>query len=280
MGAITPLTVGPDPLEPLWVPDTVRAMCERSDSTFAVPVGLDLIGLWLRRDALISIGGRAPRDWGVSYARWPSAHGTATRGQLTVRHARGVCGSNRNGSCDVAASGRCRRRVWRSRTNNGRRNRGDGLAFLRTLIDTALMTADVVGFTTSDVVGALRSGRAVAGVATSSALADDANFVFTGFPGSARSGLNTTTLAVSSVGVVMTQSRNREPAERKLAEMRDRGFPSCRPRSAGDRSCSSGHPVLPPPGGHHVRSHRRCHLGQLDSRRRGAQFRPGSRGAV
>lgn len=245
LGAIVPLDLEPDPIEILAVPDPVAAMWERGDLTYAVPVAVELHGLWLRRSALEVIGDRPPGVWGdlrtlavaardldaevsspiVLPARSSGSRPASMTAWLLLAAA-GV-GFGGAGPLTVASAG------------------GSVFTFLRRLIDTGLMSPDVVKYDTTDVVSDLRTGRAVAGVAPADAMVDDGEWLFTGFPGSGRTGIETATLARCTVGVVMRQSARPDAAAHRLDHIRSTRL---RPIDAG----LSATVHAPPAIRHHV----------------------------
>jgi hypothetical protein len=93
------------------------------------------------------------------------------------------------------------------------------LRFLRRLIDTGLMSPDVVRLDAGGVVGELRAGRAVAAILPRSAVTDD-GLLFTGFPGSGGAGPERSTLVTGTAGVVMAQSRRQPAAIHTLDRLR------------------------------------------------------------
>ncbi len=220
LGAIAPIELDPDPIEVLAVPDPVAAMWERGDLTYAVPIAMDLQGLWIRVSALEAIGDRPPVVWGdlrtlavaardldaevsspiVLPARSSGSQPASMTAWLLLAAA-GI-GFGGAGPLTVAAAG------------------GSVFTFLRRLIDTGLMSPDVVRYEPADVVAELRAGRAVAGVAPRNAIQGDDRWLFTGFPGSGRTGIETATLASCTVGVVLRQSDRRRAAEHRLGELR------------------------------------------------------------
>lgn len=245
LGAIVPVDLDPDPIEVLAVPDPVAAMWEGADHTYAVPVAVDLYGLWIRRSALEAIGDRPPVVWGdlrtlavaardldaevsspvVVPARSSGAQPASMTAWLLLAAA-GI-GFGGAGPLTVASAG------------------GSVFTFVRRLIDTGLMSPDVVRYDTPDVVTELRAGRAVAGVAPADAMTADAGWLFTGFPGSGRTGIETATLAKCTVGVVLRQSARPDAAAHRLAAIR-----SSRLRPIDARLSATVH--APPATRHHV----------------------------
>lgn len=245
LGAIEPVELDPDPIEVLAVPDPVAAMWEGVDHTYAVPIAVELHGLWVRRSALEVLGDRPPVVWSdlrtlavaardldaevsspiVLPARSSGAQPASMTAWLLLAAA-GI-GFGGAGPLTVASAG------------------SSVFTFLRRLIDTGLMSPDVVRYDSSDVVTELRTGRAVAAVGPADAMVDDGEWLFTGFPGSGRTGIETATLARCTVGVVMRQSARPDAAAHRLGEIRSTRL---RPMDAG----LSATVHAPPATRHHV----------------------------
>lgn len=243
LGAIVPTGVDADPLEVLAVPDSVAATWELGDDTYAIPLSVELYGLWLRRSALDALGDRPPLTWADLRAVAVAARdldgevssplvlcGGSAAGEAVVMTAWlllasagiGLAGA---GPSTVAASGR------------------GVFTYLRRMIDTGLMSPDVVGYVPDDVTAALLSGRAVAGVGPSGTVANDDRFVFTGFPGSGTGGGEVATLADCRVGVIMSQSERQAGAGHLLAQRR-----RLRPLDAALSATAHAPPTTP----HHI----------------------------
>lgn len=219
-GAIAAVETDPDPMEAFWVPDTVRAMWELGEAAMALPIDVALHGLWIRRDALAVIGGRPPTVWGD--LRSVALSGRDLMGGVSSAFV--MPGGAAGAMSSVAATWLLLAAAGVGFGGAGPSNLeaagADVFTFLRRLIDTGLMSPDVVAFDTAQVVEELVSGRAVAGIAPADAIDDTERFLFAGFPGSGRAGPETSTLAICRVGVVMVQSDRRPAAEHAMIRRR------------------------------------------------------------
>ncbi len=171
----------------------------------------------MRGDALAPLGGRPPTDWselrGLAVAardlmpavRSPivipggAAGGPDTVMAMWLLIAAAGGGLGGAGPSTVSRSGTA------------------ALRFVRRLIDTGLMSPDVVQFDAEAALEELRSGRAVAAVLPRS-LVNDPELLFGGLPGSVGSEMST--LVSGLVGVVMAQSNRKTAVLRDLVQLR------------------------------------------------------------
>ena len=217
LGAIAEVDPIPDPMESLWIPETLRAMWQHHGVSYAVPLTVELHGLVLRRDALGPLGGRPPRSWSELRALAVAARDLMPAVSSPVVMPAGTTGGVHTvmatwlllAAAGGGVGGSGRFGLVRSGTN--------ALQFLRRLIDTGLMSPDVVGLDAGAAHAELLSGRAVAGLLPRS-MVDDSQLLFIGLPGS--DGSETATLVSGAVGVVTTQSSRRSAALRTLSTRR------------------------------------------------------------
>lgn len=223
LGAIRPVEIDADPLEPLWLPDVVRATWEHGGRPYGVPVAMSVSGLWVRTDALDVTGGRMPRDWGelrtIAVAARDLMPGVSS--PVVVAAARPEALLWLLLAASGADPGTVERRLLERALDRT-------LTFLRRLIDHGLLSADVVGHEPPDVVAALRRGDAVVGVGSSDLLGPDEGFRFGPFPGATVTGGAGVVLAEASVGVVPAPCPV-EPVIRELTRRRSAGISTIAP---------------------------------------------------